>query len=382
MLDWQEELIAATREATRGVTARLDRNYYLQLVRDDAVPGPELWSLLGEQGLLGLGVPEEYGGSGGGTTAPVAFMEAMAEAGTPPQLYVSLGFVRQAILLHGTPEQRARWVPPTVTGEIRYAFALTEPGAGSNSFNLTTTARATDHGTYLISGQKTFISSADEAEEIMVVARSEGDPRDVGLYMVPMPNDGVTLQRLTMGLNIPQRHFTVFFDNVEVPVDARIGSGGSRASELFSALNPERLIVAGMTIGLGTRAVRLGVEYAQVRAPFGTPIGGYQSVQHPLTDARIHLDAARLVTYDACARHDVQGADIGVQATSAKYLASLAADAAIDAALQVHGGSAFEADTDIAALWPIIRLQRIAPVSSEVTLNYLSQAMLGLPRSY
>lgn len=179
----------------------------------------------------------------------------------------------------------------------------------------------------------------------------------------------------------PERQYTVFFDDVEVPVEARIGNEGSGKNILFHALNPERFMIAAWALGLGHLAIEKGAAYAAVRAPFDRPIGAYQAVQHPLARAKMHLEAARLFMYDGCAKYDA-GVNTGVEANMAKFLATTAAHQAIEAAIQVHGGSAWDRETDIVQLWPMIRLMQVAPVNNEMILNFVSERVLGLPRSY
>jgi len=394
-----EETIKAVRQAAEGVTAKYGRDYYLRKARDNE-DIPEMWAALAEQGLLGLDVAEEYGGSGRNVIAAIAFTEAMAEAGVPVVFALATSFSRNAISVGGTTEQCQRFITPTVTGEKRICFALTEPEAGTNSFNISTRARL-GGDVYVLNGQKTFISHIDHADFAVVVAKTEGpDQRDeIGLFVVELPAEGLTMHRRNINLFTPDNRFHVFFDDVRVPVENRIGGAGQGKRILFTALNPERCLVAAMTLGLGQLALNKGVEYAKVRAPFGTPIGAYQGVAHPLARAKAHLDAARLMIYEGAARlmidegaarlmidegaaKYVAGQDPGAMANISKFLAAEAASEALDAAIQAHGGSAFDEETDVSTLWPMIRLQRIAPVNDEMILNHISQHVLGLPRSY
>jgi acyl-CoA dehydrogenase len=376
-----EETIKAVRQATEGVTAKYGRDYYLRKGRDNE-DIPEMWAAMAAQGLLGLDVPEEYGGSGRNVIAAIAFTEAMAEAGVPAVFALATSFSRNAISVGGTTEQCQRFVTPTVTGAKRICFALTEPEAGTNSFNISTRARLAGD-VYVLNGQKTFISHIDHADFAVVVAKTEGpDQRDeIGLFVVELPAEGLTMHRRNINLFTPDNRFHVFLDDVRVPVANRIGGPGQGKRILFTALNPERFLVAAMTLGLGQLALIKGVEYAKVRAPFGTPIGAYQGVAHPLARAKAHLDAARLMIYEGAAKYEA-GQDPGAMASISKFLAAEAASEALDAAIQAHGGSAFDEETDVSTLWPMIRLQRIAPVNDEMILNHISQHVLGLPRSY
>lgn len=375
----------AVREAVKGVTDRFDRAEFVRRARDGEGVD-DVWETLGELGLLGMGVPEEYGGNGGGMTGPVAVIEALSQAGTPPVLVLLTAFARMAILRHGTEEQKQRFVVPTVTGEVKLCFAITEADAGTNSFRMETFATH-DGDSYRINGQKVFISGADQATHMMVVARTtrlrDTDDKRVGLslFVVPMDAPGLELQQMEIDLHSPEHQFFVFLNDVEVPAANLVGARDDGLRALFDALNPERLLVSAWALGLGDHVLAKGVEYASTRAPFGTPIGSYQAVQHPLARANAHLEAARLMLYSACETYDA-GGDAGWAANMAKLLASEAANEAVDAVIQAHGGSAFDRDTDVITLWPMIRLLRIAPVNNEMVLNYLAERVLGLPKSY
>ncbi|HVF73890.1 MAG TPA: acyl-CoA dehydrogenase family protein [Acidimicrobiales bacterium] len=375
----------AVREVVKGVTDRFDRREFVRRARDGEGVD-DVWETLGELGLLGMGVPEEYGGNGGGMTGPVAVIEALSQAGTPPVLVLLTAFARMAILRHGTEEQIQQFVAPTCTGEVKLCFAITEADAGTNSFRMETFAEQ-DGDVYRINGQKIFISGADQATHMMVVARTtrlrDTDDKRVGLslFVLPMDSPGLELQQMDIDLHSPEHQFFVFLNDVEVPAANLVGTRDEGLRALFDALNPERLLVSAWALGLGDHVLAKGVEYASTRAPFGTPIGSYQAVQHPLARAKAHLEAARLMLYSACDTYDA-GGDAGWAANMAKLLASEAANEAVDAVMQAHGGSAFDRDTDVITLWPMIRLLRIAPVNNEMVLNYLAERVLGLPKSY
>jgi acyl-CoA dehydrogenase len=376
---------AAVLEAAEGVTARFDRAYWLECARGGTFPD-EMWQAMVDQGLLGLGVAEDYGGSGGGITDTVAAMEAISSAGTPLALYLLTVFSREAILRHGTPEQCRALVTPTVTGEQRMCFAVTEPNAGTNTFAIETNAVKTVDGDYLLNGQKIFISAIDVSDTVMVVTRttraSEVADRRQGLslFVVDVKSPGIELQLLDIGIVMPDRQYSVFFTDVRVPADRLIGAEGEGFRLLFDALNSERLLASAWAIGVGDYALAKAVEYVRDRAPFGKPIGGYQAVQHPLAMAKVKLDSARLLMYTASRSFDA-GVQGGYLANAAKLLASTAAVEACDAAIQSHGGYAFDNGVDVATLWSIARLLKIAPVNNEVILNYIGEHVLRLPRS-
>jgi len=380
-----QQLRDDVRQAANGVLAVVDRAEFVRRARADEGLD-DMWAAMAAQGLLGVGVPEEFGGSGEGMTGPVAVMEALSEAGAPPVLYLLTAFARVAILRHGSDEQKRLYVAPTTTGEVRLCFAITEADAGTNSFSMRSFARQ-DAERYVLRGEKVFISGADAATHVMVAARTtrldDVPDKRVGLslFVVPIDAPGLRLTRMQIDLHSPEHQFVMHFDEVDVPAANLIGHRDEGLRALFDALNPERLLVAAWAVGLGTHALQRGVDYARERAPFGTPIGSYQGVQHPLARAKAHLDAARLMMYEACEEFD-GGGDAGAFANIAKLLASEAANGAADAVIQAFGGSAFDHDSDIITLWPMIRLLRIAPVNNEMVLNYIAEKLLRLPKSY
>ncbi|WP_127128958.1 acyl-CoA dehydrogenase family protein [Georgenia sp. SYP-B2076] len=381
-----EDLIGSVRTAVEGVTGRWDRDYYREKTRTGDAP-VEMYAAMAEQGLFALGVPEEHGGAGGGLVATAAAMEAMSEAGMPPLLFSLTSFARQAILHSGSSQQVTDHVVPSLTAERTFSFAMTEPEAGTNSFAMRTRADRQADGSYRVNGQKVFISGADQADHMLLVARTtpaesvERKADGISLFVLPRDTAGVSMDRMAIDWKAPEKQFSVWFDDVLLPPEALVGEEGKGVAAMFQSLNSERVVIAAWTLGLGTRAVAKAVAYARERAPWGAPIGSYQSVAHPLARAKAQLVAARLVTYEAARVFDA-GGQAGDLSNVAKYLASEASYAAVDAALQAHGGSAFDEDSDIVTLWPMIRLLRIAPLNNEMVLNYIAEHILGLPRSY
>lgn len=373
-------------EAARGVTKQFPRSYILQCIKEDRFPD-ELWQALGKFGLLGLSIPEEHGGSGGGVLEITALNEALALAGVPTLFLVVTGLARVPIVRNGTKEQIAKYVTPTCTGEKKMCFAITEPNAGTNSFSMSTLATRNADGGWTLNGQKVFISGARDADYMQVVARTtkagEVKHRTEGmsLFVLDMKTPGIKLQQLNIQVETAERQYMVFFDNVQLPADAVIGEPGKGAKLMFEGLNSERLLAAGAALGLGDYALSKAVAYAKDRKPFGKPIGSYQALQHRLALAKAEIEAARLMTYDAADRFD-NGEDAGAHANMAKLLASRAAVAAIEGTLQVHGGYGFDRDYDVVTLWPMIRLLEIAPINNEMLMNYVGEHVLGLPKSY
>ncbi|MDM4771443.1 acyl-CoA dehydrogenase family protein [Solimonas sp. SE-A11] len=377
--------IRQVQEATHGISEQYPRTYIRRCIEQDRFPD-EMWRAMGEYGLLGLSVPEKFGGSGGGVVEIVALAEALALSGVPTLFLVVTGLGRVPIVRHGTPEQIKKFVTPTCDGSIKLCFAITEPNAGTNSFNMSTLATRDGEG-WVLNGQKVFISGARDADIMLVIARtqkaSELQHRTEGmsLFVVDMKTPGITLQQLNIQVETAERQYMVFFDNVHLPADALIGEAGKGAKLMFEGLNSERLLAAAAALGMGDYALKKAVAYAMERKPFGKPIGSYQALQHRMALAKAELEAARLMTYSAAERFDA-GEDAGAHANMAKLLASRAAVAAVEASIQTHGGYAFDRDYDVVTLWPMVRLMEIAPINNEMLMNYIGEHVLGLPKSY
>ena len=334
-------------------------------------------------------IPPEYGGGGLGLRQMAVFIEEMGQQGIPLLLIV-VGNVMDAVLIarYGSPEMRERYLPPLARGETRFCFALTEPTAGSNSFRTSTSARL-DGDEYVLNGQKMFITGVDASDYMLVVTRTTsfedaGDKREgLSLLVVDRRSPGITLQPLDMGVVHPETQFAVYFDDVRVPRGDLVGEEGKGHRYLFDALNPERISAAAVAIGLGRFVLGRAVAYARERVVFDKPIGSHQGLQHPLAEAKTHLELAAVMTHYAAALSD--GGDkvtAAAYANMAKLAAADAATEACDVAIEVHGGSGFSTDVGLVTLWPFIRMLRTVPVSREMILNYVGEHVLGLPRSY
>ncbi|MEW6167185.1 MAG: acyl-CoA dehydrogenase family protein [Pseudomonadota bacterium] len=378
-----EDTVTAVREAAEGLTRRITRDYWLQCAREGRFP-TELWEAMAETGLLGVSVPEEYGGSGGGLSELMVLNEITARAGIISLFFVLGSFARMPVIRHGTPEQIRRFVTPTATGEGKMCFGVTEPNAGTNTFRLQTTARRTETG-WIVNGSKVFITGARDADSMLLIARTAPfDPErprgGLSLFILDARTPGIEFQRLNIEV-LGESQYLVFFKDAQLPPDALIGEEGKGMKYLFDGLNTERLVLASMAVGLGNRALDKAVAYTRERAPFGQPIGSYQGLQHPMARAKAQLEAARLMMNEAARIFD-DGGDAGPMANMAKLVASEACEQAVDIALQAHGGYGFDQDYDVITLWPFARLMRVAPVNNEMILNYIGEHVLGLPRSY
>jgi acyl-CoA dehydrogenase len=315
--------------------------------------------------------------------------EELSHQGTPLLLIV-VSAVMDALLIarYGSEEMKERYLPGMARGEIKLCFALTEPTAGSNSFRTSTKAER-DGDSYVLNGQKTFISAVDQSDYLLVVARTtpfdevDDKRQGISLLLVDRKAQGVTLQPLEMGILHPETQFTVFFDDVRVPLDELIGDEGKGSKYLFDALNPERISAAAVAVGLGQFVLEKAVTYAKERVVFDKPIGAHQGLQHPLAIAKTNLELAALMTRYAAQLFD--GGDkvtAAAYANMAKFAAAEAATEACDLAIEVHGGSGFSTDVDLITVWPLVRMLRTVPVSREMALNYIGEHVLGRPRSY
>ena len=376
------------RDFVRQVAKKYGREYWLAKAREGAF-ADELWRELAEGGFLGMMIPPEYGGGGLGLQQMAVLIEEMGHQGIPLLLLV-VGNVMDAALIarYGSAEMKERYLPPLARGETKFCFALTEPTAGSNSFRISTSARL-DGDEYVLNGQKMFITGVDASDYLLVVARTtpfekaEDKREGLSLLVVDRSSPGITLQPLEMGVLHPETQFAVYFDDVRVPRGDLVGEEGKGNKYLFDALNPERISAAAVAIGLGRLVLEKAVNYARERVVFDKPIGSHQGLQHPLAEAKTHLELAALMTRYAA--HLSDGGDkvtAAAYANMAKFAAAEAATEACDLAIEVHGGSGFSNDVDLIPLWPFIRMLRTVPVSREMILNYIGEHVLGLPRSY
>ncbi|MEU2307452.1 acyl-CoA dehydrogenase family protein [Streptomyces misionensis] len=346
----------------------------------------ELWAEAGKLGYLGVNLPEEYGGGGQGITELSIVLEELGAAGSPLlMLVVSPAICGTVIGRFGTAEQKRRLLPGLAAGTSRMAFGITEPDAGSNSHRLTTTARR-DGTDWLLTGRKVFVSGVDEADATLVVAR-RADERTGRLkpclFVVPRTAPGFEFRQIEMELSAPERQFQLFLDEVRLPADALVGDEEAGLRQLFAGLNPERIMMAAFAVGMGRYALAKAVDYARARQVWSAPIGAHQAVAHPLAEVHIELELARLMTRKAAELYDV-GDDLaaGEAANMAKYAAAEAGARAVDRAIHTLGGNGLTAEYGLASLLGLSRVARIAPVSREMILNFVSHHTLGLPKSY
>ncbi len=382
------------RQELRKAVARLASKYGREWFTEKARSGgktTDLWLEIGKNGYLGINIPEEHGGGGGGIGDIAAVCEELAAQGCPLLLMVvSPAICGTIISRYGTEEQKQRWLPGICDGTGTMAFAITEPDAGTNTHNITTTARR-DGDEWVLTGRKIYISGVDEADHVLVVARAEdartGKVKPV-LFVVPTDVAGFEAQPIPMEIVSPELQFTVFLDDVRLGADAVVGDEDGGLVQLFAGLNPERIMAASFSTGLARYALGRAVQYAKEREVFEGPIGSHQAIAHPLAQSHIEIEMARLMTQKAAALYDMAGDDpsreaaAGEAANMAKYAAAEAACDTVDRAVQTHGGNGITQEYGMAGLLVATRAGRIAPVSREMILNFVSMHSLGLPKSY
>jgi alkylation response protein AidB-like acyl-CoA dehydrogenase len=379
------------RAAVAAIASGFGPRYYAQHAAE-RTPCEELWTKLGEAGFIGVNIPAEYGGGGGGLTELALVCEELGAQGTPLLLLVvSAAISAEVITRFGTDQQRAAWLPGLAAGTRKVVFAITEPDAGSNTHRLATTATR-DGGGWVLRGTKYYISGVDEADALLVVARtgpaaSAGSPGQgrseapLSLFIVPADSPGLERSVLPVDLLLPEKQFTLHFDDVRLGPEALVGQEGEGFRQVFHGLNPERITGAAQCVGIARYVLAAAARYARERQVWDAPIGTHQGVAHPLARAKIDTELAALMIRQACWQHD-HGEPAGESANMAKYAAAEAAIAAADAAMQTHGGNGFATEYGLLPYWASARLLRVAPVNREMILNYVAQHSLGLPRSY
>ncbi|AMU69555.1 acyl-CoA/acyl-ACP dehydrogenase [Mycobacteroides abscessus] len=366
------------RSAVAAITDKYGPGYFAERATAHE-PTHELWLELAQHGFIGINFPEEFGGGGAGMAELAIVCEETAARGCPLLLMlVSSAISGELLSRYGSPEQQRLWLPRMVSGETKVVFAITEPDAGSNSHQIATSA-VRDGSDYLINGTKYYISGVDEAAAIVVVARTA--EQSLSLFIVPTDAAGLVKHRLPVGISVPEKQYTLYFDNVRVPGANLLGVEHEGFRQVFDGLNPERITGAALCVGIGRHLVEKGADYARERSVWGPPIGSYQAISHPLAKAKIEVDLAAVATARAAWLFD-RGLSAGEASNIAKYVAAEAAVAAANHVIQLHGGNGISAEYGLLPQWGLARLLQIAPVSKEMILNYVAQHSLRLPRSY
>ncbi|MEW4467866.1 acyl-CoA dehydrogenase family protein [Parasphingorhabdus sp. JC815] len=379
--------IAQMREAVRALCSDFSGSYWREKDRERAYPA-EFVDALTNAGFLAALIPEEYGGSGLGLSAATAILEEIHSSGCNASACHAQMYIMGTILRDGSDEQKQQYLPKIATGELRLqAFGVTEPGSGTNTLGLKTTAvRVGDD--YVINGQKVWTSRAEYSDLMVLLARTtpldQVQKRTDGLsvFIVDMREavgNGLTIKPIRTMIN----HSTteVYFDDLRVPAANLIGEEGRGLRYILNGMNAERVLIAAECIGDARWFTEKSSHYAREREVFSRPIGQNQGVQFPIARSYAQTEAAALMVRKAAAMFD-EGQSMAAEANMAKMLASEASWAAGEACMQTHGGFAFAEDYDIERKWRETRLYQIAPISTNLILSYLAEHVLDLPRSY
>ena len=378
----------AIREAIAKICARFGDDYWLKKDKEGGFP-KELHQALAKDGWLGVAMPEEFGGAGLGITEAAVMMQAIAESGAgfsgASAVHMNI-FGLNPVVVFGTPEQKKRMLPGLIAGKERACFAVTEPNTGLNTRSLKTKAEK-QGGKYIISGQKVWISTAQVAEKVLLLARTtpleEARKSTLGLslFYTDFDRKHIEVREIEkMGRKAVDSN-QVFFDGLPVPEADRIGEEGKGFEYILHGMNPERILIAAECVGLGRCAVSRAAKYANERIVFDRPIGKNQGIQHPLAANWMALEAANLMVYKAAWLYD-QGKPSGAEVNAAKYLAAEACFDACQQAVMTHGGYGYAKEYHVERYLRESLVGRIAPVSPQMILCFIAERVLGLPKSY
>jgi len=376
------------REQVLALCSRFDMQYWLR--RDEEGGFPEdFYRAVAEAGWLGIAMPEAYGGAGLSITEAAIMMQAVAEAGgglsAASAIHMNI-FGLHPVVLFGTEEQKRRMLPPLIRGDAKACFAVTEPTTGLNTTKLRTRA-VRDGDRYILSGQKVWISTAQVADHMLIIART------TPVEEVKRPTEGLTLfytkldRRYVDVREIPKMgrkavdSNELFIAELPVPVEDRIGEEGRGFEYILHGMNPERILLSAEAVGLGRAALNRAAQYAKERVVFDRPIGMNQGIQHPLAQSWAELEAAHLMTFRAAGLYDMEK-PCGPEANAAKLLAAEAAFRACENAVLTHGGFGYAKEYHVERLLREVMILRIAPISPQLILCNIAEKKLGLPKSY
>jgi len=378
----------AIREAVSAICSRFDDGYWLERDREGGFPH-SFHAAIAEAGFLGVCIPEAYGGSGLGIVEAATMMEAIAASGGgmsgATAVHINI-FGLNPVVVFGSEEQKRRFLPPLARGEEKACFGVTEPTTGLDTTRLKT--RAVRRGDrYVVNGQKVWISTAQVADRILLLARTKPveettNPADgLSLFYTALDRRRASVREIEkMGRKAVDSN-EIFFEDYEVPAGDLIGEEGKGFRYILHGLNPERILLAAEAVGLGRAALRRATEYARDRVVFGRPIGKNQAVQHPLAQDWMALEAAWLMTLNAGWHYD-QGMECGAQANAAKYLSAEAGLKACQNAIQTHGGFGYAREYHVERYLREAMIPWLAPVSPNMICSYIAERVLGLPKSY
>ena len=375
------------RDAVERVCEPYDADYWLRRDREGGFPD-DFHQALAQAGWLGIAMPEAYGGSGLGITEAALMMHTISATGAglsgASAVHMNI-FGLHPVVVFGSDTQKKRWLPPLIQGTDRACFGVTEPNTGLNTLKLKTRAvRQGDH--YLVSGQKVWISTAQVANKILLLARTTPveeckGTQGLSLFYTDLDRSKIEVREIDkMGRKCVDSN-QVFIDGLRVPVEDRVGEEGKGFSYILHGLNPERILIAAEAIGLGRAALARGAQYAKERVVFDRPIGMNQGIQHPLAKSWMELEAAHLMVWKAASLYDA-GQPCAAEANAAKYLGAEACYHACENAIFTHGGMGYAKEYHVERYLRESWIPRLAPVSPQLILCYIAEKVLGLPKSY
>ena len=378
----------AIREAVLQSCAPFGEDYWLEHDRTGEFPHG-FYAAMAQAGWLGMAIPEAYGGSGLGVTEAALMMQTVAATGAGMSgcsaFHINI-FGLMPIVVFGTEEQKQRFLPPMVQGKAKSCFGVTEPNTGLNTTLLKT--RAVRRGDrYMVHGQKVWISTAQVADKILLLARTtpieecKNHSHGLSLFYTDLDRSKIAVRLIDkMGRKAVDSN-ELFIDGLEIPVEDRIGEEGQGFKYILHGMNPERVLIGSEAIGIGRVALRKAAAYANERVVFERPIGKNQGIQHPLAANWMELEAAHLMMLKAAWLYD-HGRDCGAEANATKYLGAEAGFHACERAILTHGGFGYAKEYHVERYLREVMIARIAPVSREQILSYIAERVLGLPKSY
>jgi acyl-CoA dehydrogenase len=373
-------------DAVDARCATFDDTYWAACDRDHRFPW-EFYEAMAEGGWLGVAIPEEYGGGGRGITEAALVLNRVAASGAAMNgasaLHLTV-FGLNPVVKFGNERLKSTFLPRAARGDLHVAFGVTEPDAGTDTSRVATRAVDDGAGGFVVTGRKIWTSKALESEVCLLLARTDGEPGSfagLSLFLVDLDERYCDIAPIPKVGRNAVASCEVAYDGLPVEGWRLVGERGHGFKQLLHGLNPERILLAAVACGIGEAALRRATAYAREREVFGRPIGANQAIAHPLAQAYMQLSGAFNLAMLAAGRYD-GGLECGEQANTAKYLAAEASFFAADQALQTHGGLGYASEYHVERYWREARLQRLAPVSQEMTCNYIAQQVLGLPRSY
>ncbi len=379
----QEQIV----DAVRRVCAPFDADYWLRKDREGGFPD-DFHRALAESGWLGIAMPEEFGGAGLGIGEAALMMHTISSTGAglsgASAVHMNI-FGLHPVVIFGTQEQKQRMLPPLIAGTDKACFAVTEPNTGLNTLKLKSFAkREGDH--YVVHGQKVFISTAQEASKLLLLARTKPveeckGTEGLSLFYTDFDRSRIEVREIEkMGRKAVDTN-QLFIDGLRIPVADRIGEEGRGFQYILHGMNPERILIAAEAVGLGQAALARAAGYANEREVFGRPIGKNQAIQHPLAESWMELQAAHLMVHKAAWLYDL-GKPCGAEANSAKFLAAEAGYRACERAILTHGGMGYAREFHVERYLREAWIPRLAPVSAQLILCFIAEKALGLPKSY